>query len=280
MTKKKNFSFIILLLLLVFNLEAAPLYYPTQFLNEISRLPLTPNQLKQEIFLLLNKVHLKQKNQPDLLVDSCPKNETCVKQKEDLSYSDARRLMFGKIFLQKDSSGNNYIIDQYCQKKVDQKDGVGENRIPNPALVNCEHTWPQSKFTKNFPENIQKTDLHHLFPVSSSANSTRSNHPFSEVKGRTTSSECTESFIGPSEVNNSVTAFEPPQIHKGNVARAMFYFAVRYNTPISNLELDTLKRWNQEDPVDSLELTRNDQIENIQGNRNPFVDFPELIDFL
>jgi endonuclease I len=62
------------------------------------------------------------------------------------------------------------------------------------------------------------------------------------------------------------------------VARAIFYFAARYKMKVGGAEEATLRKWNHEDPVDAEEAARNDMIEDVQGNRNPFVDYPELID--
>jgi endonuclease I len=76
----------------------------------------------------------------------------------------------------------------------------------------------------------------------------------------------------------SQEVFEPPQDHKGNVARALFYFATRYELTIGKAEEEVLRKWNQEDPVDQEELDRNEEIFKVQQNRNPFVDFPELVD--
>ena len=39
-----------------------------------------------------------------------------------------------------------------------------------------------------------------------------------------------------------------------------------------------LRKWNDEDPVDDAEMERNNQIEKLQGDRNPFIDFPNLVD--
>ena len=69
----------------------------------------------------------------------------------------------------------------------------------------------------------------------------------------------------------------PPAEHKGNVARALFYFAICYNLSISETEEFYLRQWHLFDPVDAEEIERNDQIEELQGNRNPFIDNPELV---
>ena len=124
--------------------------------------------------------------------------------------------------------------------------------------------------------SAQKSDLHHLFPVKSLANSTRGNSPFAEVSGEGLP-DCKSSIRG-IDIYSQNSAFEPPQSHKGNVARALFYFAVRYKLNIPQHEEIHLRRWHTEDPVDSLESLRHEKIALIQGNRNPFIDDPYLID--
>ena len=74
--------------------------------------------------------------------------------------------------------------------------------------------------------------------------------------------------------------FEPPANHKGNVARALFYFSLRYDLRIKPYEEMVLRQWNILDPVDSEEVRRNTLIEKIQGNRNPFVDDSELVNLI
>jgi len=72
-------------------------------------------------------------------------------------------------------------------------------------------------------------------------------------------------------------AFEVRAEKRGNVARAKFYFAVRYNLQIPAAEEATLRAWHAEDPVDDSEVKRNDAVETLQKNRNPFVDHPEFV---
>ena len=70
--------------------------------------------------------------------------------------------------------------------------------------------------------------------------------------------------------------FEPMDVHKGNVARSILYFSIRYKMPIDNLQETFLKFWNLLDPVDAAEKARHEGIAKVQGNRNPFIDRPEL----
>jgi deoxyribonuclease-1 len=193
------------------------------------------------------------------------------------SYENARRQLFNVIHLEQDTKGY-YIQDVYCVEKYYPFAGAAPgNRLPNSAEFNTEHTWPQSKFSKLFAAAIQKTDLHHLFPTFAKINGQRGNLPFAEVlKGAPLF--CDESQIGKAENINSGTYFEPPAGHKGNVARAMFYFSIRYKIEIDATQEYYLRLWHREDPVDANEKSRHEKVAYLQLNRNPFIDNPELVD--
>jgi endonuclease I len=72
--------------------------------------------------------------------------------------------------------------------------------------------------------------------------------------------------------------FEPPTEQKGNTARALLYFSVRYGMKIDLEEEQTMKEWSRLDPVDEEERARNERIFDLQKDRNPFVDYPELVE--
>jgi endonuclease I len=151
-------------------------------------------------------------------------------------------------------------------------DGVGGD------FVNCEHVWPQSKFDKKVP---MVSDIHHLYPTFSKPNGMRSSWPFGEVD-RVKYSTDAGSKLG---YNNE---FEPADHAKGNIARAMLYFYTRYfnrsiwkktnRNAFWNSKIQQFLNWNKMDPPDASEKERNDRIEDFQGNRNPFIDQPELAD--
>lgn len=192
-----------------------------------------------------------------------------------LSYKEARRVLFGDIYLEK--NGRSYTVtDVYCEEDFTSSVGVGPNKIPNPNEVNCEHSWPQSRFNGRQSRSAQKSDLHHLFPTKASANSTRGNILFGEVDGESLSN-CQISERG-HDVYEGHDAFEPPKNHRGNVARALFYFSTRYKIKIPDEEEVHLRLWHKQDPVDKLERQRHEKIYNIQGNRNPYIDDPDLVD--
>ena len=127
------------------------------------------------------------------------------------------------------------------------------------------------------------TDLHHLRPEDVSVNSTRGNKDFDD--GGSAVSGC-------SACSSDADSFEPRDAVKGDVARMLFYMAIRYegDDGFNNLEmsstvgssssqigdLETLLAWSSADPVDTFEMRRNDRIySQWQGNRNPFIDHPE-----
>ncbi|MEW6710119.1 MAG: endonuclease, partial [Candidatus Riflebacteria bacterium] len=139
------------------------------------------------------------------------------------------------------------------------------NCEPDASNMNVEHTWPQSLGATG----IAKSDLHHLFPSDSKANGIRGNNPFAFVSSP-------EWEQGGSKSGNRSFEVRPKQ--RGDTARGMFYFSVRYNKRIDPRQEEVLKKWHREDPVDEDEKARNDRIENIQHNRNPFVDRPDFVD--
>jgi endonuclease I len=171
-------------------------------------------------------------------------------------------------------------------------------------VVNLEHTWPQSKFNcdsfeisdpaedqKMDKREIlhQKTDMQHLYAAHTKLNADRGNFEFAEVgKGNkrsypTCTTEPEDNLLGlaktpPGMNDDGKTYFEPPRAHRGNVARSIFYFSVRYNKAINPVEEYYLRKWHQEDPVNEAERSRHEMIYQAQGTRNPFIDMPELVE--
>ncbi len=203
------------------------------------------------------------------------------KDHHSVGYDEARRQIFGRISLQQ--NGSEYFVrDVYCEKNFGNREfpelGIGPGAYPSKGeILNTEHTWPQSRFTKRHPEGVQKADMHHLFPSDSKMNSHRGSMQFGDVVETVETLKCPVSRLG-HEAKTGRIVFEPPNAHKGNVARAILYFATRYEMQVSDQEEQYLKKWNQLDPVDAEEIRRNDEVEKVQGNRNPFVDVPALID--
>ncbi len=148
---------------------------------------------------------------------------------------------------------------------------VTTSGIPDGSIMNCEHTWPQSMGA----EGDARSDMHHLYPSMAVANSARSNYPFGYVVSQDWSQG--GSLRGLDE--NGVTVFEPRDEHKGDGARALFYFALRYGNLYSFLSYQeaTMREWAFLDDVSQKELDRNDAIDALQHNRNPFIDHNDFL---
>lgn len=175
-----------------------------------------------------------------------------------VSYTTARDFMYGSI----DNNGGT-VECVYTGRTANFNSRAGANA----NNFNCEHTFPQSKYNSNQP---MRADIHHLFPTDASANSTRSNHPFGTVNNPSWNQ-------GGSKYGNST--FEPRDVHKGDAARAMLYFVTRYQDyqNFFGPQENVLRQWHEDYPPTASAKTRNDDIENVQNNRNPFVDYPQLV---
>ena len=175
----------------------------------------------------------------------------------------------------------NNIILLYTGRSTPKSNRTG--RASGPDTWNREHVWAKSH---GFPGKGQEayTDIHHLRPTDQTVNSDRGNKDFDN--GGTPHHEAAGARM-------DADSFEPPNRVKGDVARMMFYMAVRYEgergskTPDLKLikttsrkksatfgHLCTLLKWHKADPVDEWEQRRNKVIYQIQGNRNPFIDRP------
>ena len=196
----------------------------------------------------------------------------------------------------------------------DKGDDVEEGK-----KYNREHAMPKSWFNEatqdNYTNNVYPmyTDLHHLFPTDRLINTMRSNYPYGEVGANITKQSeggfskfgrCVDSLgYKVSGVNGRV--FEPNDQYKGDLARVYFYMATAYESYknekgvtrspkdwksdmltsdvypfFTDWALKMLLRWAANDPISEKEIKRNEAIYGIQGNRNPFVDYPGLEQYI
>ena len=194
-----------------------------------------------------------------------------------LGYNEARRQMYGYVDI--DAGQIECVYTGFTQSG-------GYVTYPNP--INAEHLVPQSFFGSSEP---MKSDIHILKPCHGSANSARSNKPYNEVTDGqaqwygTVNNTYTSQGSVPSnhEVwsESSGGDWEPRENRKGDVARAAFYFYTMYPGAAGAISemgpTATLYQWHLDDPADATEISRNDKIESQQGNRNPYIDYPELV---
>jgi len=181
---------------------------------------------------------------------------------QQLSYNVARDNMYSSI-----DNKNDSVTCIYTGRKArfNTRAGATSNNF------NTEHTYPQGFFSSNPP---MVSDLFHLFPTDEAANGSRGNLPFGVA---------TPPYIAPA-VNapslNGGGRYEPQNSHKGNTARAMLYFVLKYQD-YSNFfapQESILKSWNKQFSVTIADTLRNHAIAQLQNNRNPFIDYPQLAD--
>lgn len=162
-----------------------------------------------------------------------------------------------------------------------------------------EHAVPKSWWKKN--NDVEYTpaysDLWNLYPSDGQANQAKSNYPFAPVRSATFDNGLTK--VGP-PVNgyggSAPMAFEPGDQYKGDFARTIFYMATVYDDlpwvygwmfmpnsswpTLRDWAYNMLLQWSRQDPVSQKEIDRNNAVELQQGNRNPFIDFPELAEYI
>jgi len=164
--------------------------------------------------------------------------------------------------------------------------------------MNIEHSVPNSWW--GGLKNDAYKDLYHLNPSNSDANNRKNNNPLGIV-GNVSWTNGITTIGSPADGTGggSTTVFEPAQQFKGDFARAYFYVFTLYDdidwsseatrdfmydcTAYPSLKpwaYEMLLKWHNEDPVDSRELRRNEAVAKIQGNRNPFIDIPELASYI
>lgn len=205
---------------------------------------------------------------------------TIIKNHTVLSYTEVWQAL--KDIDEDPSNSNNVILIYSRESRAKSRSGGGQTDW------NREHTWPKSH---GFPSkgNPAYTDIHHLRPCDVYVNSLRGTKDFDN--GGNSSPEKAP------QVRYDSDSWEVPDSVKGDIARGIFYMAVRYegagetdlelteNTSESNPDtpligrLSTLLKWHKQDPPDEGEMKRNNKIyTSWQGNRNPFIDNPHWVE--
>ena len=197
-----------------------------------------------------------------------------------------------KAFRDTDSRPDGTVWDMYSNTTkfrfgTDQDKG---RHSKEGDTYNREHSFPKSWFGDARPMH---NDLFHLYPTDSYINGIRSNYAFGETDHPSKTSHNGFSKFGRSSVPGySGDVFEPNDEYKGDFARSYFYMATAYEDRFSKFSspmlarnsypcyqkwaLDMLLRWAKEDPVSEKEIKRNNAVYKHQKNRNPFIDFPGL----
>lgn len=214
-----------------------------------------------------------------------------------ISYGSGAESTWG-VFYYSDQDEEGYCMDMYCDhwKKFTS---VGA------AVSGCniEHSFAKSWWGGS--KNDAYKDCYHLNPSNTTANSSRSNYPL----GVPTKDLKDQSVTGSLKVGRATYegetfwVFEPKDEYKGDFARAYFYMATCYGDELTwrldnkdvgskyamrndsylefrDWEIEVLITWHRQDPVSEKETKRMDAVSDFQHNRNPFIDYPDLAEYI
>lgn len=189
-------------------------------------------------------------------------------------------------FYETDRLANNQVCDHYSNDVF-----YFTNQGAVPSGMNIEHSFAKSWWGGS--KNQAYKDIHHLMPSEVSINTSKSNYGMGLVTQVNVNNGCTKVGKGPGAKGTLINLWEPADRWKGDFARVYMYMATCYQDltwtgealkSLENDEWPTLQpwayelylQWSRQDPVDEFEVARNEAVYRIQGNRNPFVDFPNL----
>ena len=161
-----------------------------------------------------------------------------------------------------------------------------------------EHSLPKS-WWGGYDENqgyAGYTDINHLYPANGDANMAKSNYPLGEVSRATFDNGVTKVGTPKSGQGGGCYAvFEPDDRYKGDFARTYFYMACAYQhyhwrytymlnngnwKSLNDWSIELLCRWARNDAVSDKEVDRNEAVQRCQNNRNPFIDIPQLFEYI
>ena len=202
------------------------------------------------------------------------------------------------VFYYSDQNEEGYCMDMYCDswKKFTSVGAVVSG-------CNIEHSFAKSWWGGS--KNDAYKDCYHLNPSNATANSARSNYPL----GVPTKDLKDQSVTGSLKVGRATYegetfwVFEPKDEYKGDFARAYFYMATCYGDELTwrldnkdvgskyamrndsylefrDWEIEVLLTWHRQDPVSEKETKRMDAVSDFQHNRNPYIDYPELAEYI
>lgn len=204
-----------------------------------------------------------------------------------------------EFYAQTDLDENGYIMDMYSTCRFTMSDAnCSQNHVCQ--CWNKEHSIPSSWFKKGTP---MYSDLFHVIPTDARVNNYRGNMPYGETSSTAYIASDSHSLghIGTSNRSGfSGTVFEPADEYKGDLARNYLYMATRYTTTnftqstgstavfsytggtayLTDYAIELFLKWHRQDPVSQKEIDRNNAVYGIQHNRNPFIDYPYLAEYI
>lgn len=204
------------------------------------------------------------------------------------------------VFKKSDVRPNGKVWDMYSNNSYNFSNGAGATKG-----MNIEHSVPKSWWGDAYDETATPLtrfkydgsyDLHHLTPSDAAANTAKSNYPLGEVDSPLFDNGVTK--VGTGQANGRATnLFEPADEYKGDFARMYLYFVTCYqdyswkSSALSMFAQNSyptlnaygqslLLKWHRQDPVSQKEIDLNNAVYSFQGNRNPFIDYPNMVEYI
>ena len=217
---------------------------------------------------------------------------TLLRQHKTLGYGKGKGNVWD-AFYTTDRKENNEVVNRYSSEKFTFP---STNNYQDVAGMNIEHSFPKSWWGKT--ENPANSDIHHLYPSPSKDNSQKGNFPMAIVTTVKHNSGAGYDKVGTGTIEGKTqNCWEPGDTWKGDFARSYMYMATTYSNLtwvkmglVTNItgEYPTLKswastlyrQWSKNDKVSEIETKRNDAVYAIQGNRNPFIDYPFIAEYI
>lgn len=224
---------------------------------------------------------------------------SCIKEHVQLNYDGLDDLNEGEYKIT-DFRPDGTLWDIYstCEYYMSDAGGTQNDFCQH---WNKEHTVCQSWFGGEYP---MYSDIFHLLPTDARVNNLRSNFAYGETSSRndkiSQGAPYALGHLGPSTVMSGTTVYQPDNRYMGDIARIYFYMATCYmnknftqadggrvmftytdgKADLSGYSVNLLMKWHRNDPVSYKEIARNDSVYKVQKNRNPFVDYPDLAEYI
>ncbi len=186
--------------------------------------------------------------------------------------------------------GTDYWWDMYSDMEVSMYITFG-------TYMNREHCFPKSWWGGG-TSTPAYVDLFHLYPSEAKANQAKNNYPLGEVVTSTFDNGVVKvGYATTGQGGGAQKVFEPNEEYIGDFARTYFYVVTCYQNltwdskymfmleqndypTLKPWAIDLLLKWHRADPVSQKEVNRNEAVYGFQGNRNPFIDHPELVEYI
>ena len=213
-----------------------------------------------------------------------------IKNHKQISYGSGTSSTWGAFYTTDAviENGQRRVLDMYSNEK--RYFGSKGSAVSG---MNIEHSVAISWWGGG--KNNAYCDLHHLNPSDQNANSRKSNYPLGELTSVSWDNGVT--FVGKANIDgSSQNAYEPCDEYKGDFARTFMYMFTCYqdltweytwmnyeNSTYPTLKpwaVELLLKWHKQDPVSEKEVNRNNAVHAVQGNRNPYIDYPQLADYV